>query len=310
MRCPHCQKIILDNVKQCPYCGQAVERQPLVQDMFENSPSPMAGLPASGGVPPAEHHEAVRSEVKKRHWQRWVFYLLIILIVGGAIGLMVKIYSDNTALLLAVSNSQAELTKKNTEIAAKEEQIKQTDANLKKVQDDLNAQAEKYKTDIESQATAVKDLEQCKLNLSSADANIYNLILTVGTGISSADVMKIAIADANLSAGVDTDQDGLSDQVEAALGTDASKPDTDGDTYKDKDEYMGGFDPLKSGGRLPLDQKYADAQKGRIVIQVEGDKAAWYISPADGKRYFLGHPGDAYKAMRSIEFWTKDYKKQ
>lgn len=311
MRCPNCQKTILDNLKKCPYCGHETLKKLNVVDMFENTPaSPMGGLPVSGAVPPAEHHEAVQTEVKKRHWQRWVFYALIIIIVVGSVGLMVKIYNDNTALLLTVSASKDELAKKSTELAAKNTEVQQVNDALKKAQDDLNQKAEQYKKDIEGQGTAVKDLEQCKLQLTSSDANIYNLILTLGTGISNADIARIPVADANLSMGVDGDQDGLSDEVEAALGTDITKSDTDGDGFSDKAEVLGGFDPLKNGGKMPIDTKYADQQKGRIILAVDGNKDAWYVNPADGKRYFLGRPGDAYKAMRSVEFWTKNYKAQ
>jgi hypothetical protein len=43
----------------------------------------------------------------------------------------------------------------------------------------------------------------------------------------------------------DFDQDGLSNEEEAVLGTDPYKSDTDGDGYGDYTEVMGGYDPLK-----------------------------------------------------------------
>ena len=179
---------------------------------------------------------------------------------------------------------------------------------MKKAQDELNQKTDQYKKDVEAQAGSVKDLEQCKLELTASDANIYNLILTLGTGITQDNLKRISIADANLGNGPDTDQDGLSDEVEAVLGTDPTKADTNGNSYTDKQDLLNGYDPVVKGKKLPIDQKYADQQKGRIVIDVNGTKDAWYVNPSDGKRYFLGKPGDAYKAMRSIEFWTKDYK--
>ncbi len=310
MRCPHCQKTILDNVKRCPYCGQDTSKpaKPNVVDMFENSPvSPLGVTPAAGSVPPAEHHEAVRSEVKKRHWQRWAFYALIIIIVAAAVALMVRMNNDNTNLLLAVTEKDAELAMKRAEVESKDQLVTQSTDALKKVQEDLNQKAEQYKKDIESQGTAVKDLAQCKLEVSAASANIYNLILTLGTGISGADLARIPVAEANIATGVDTDTDGLSDEFELAIGTDKDKIDSDGDTYGDKAEILGGFDPLKAGVNLPIDNAYAGQQKGRIVIAVDGNKDAWYVNPSDAKRYFLGRPADGYKAMRSIEFWTKSY---
>lgn len=310
MRCPNCQKTILDNIKICPYCGHEVSKKSKPQDMFENPVSPMGGLPTAGAVTPAEHHEAVHAEVKKRHWQRWVFYGLIILIVGGSIALVVRMSNDSTRLLVQYNQAQADLDAKKNELAKKDSEIQTVNDSLKKAQDDLNAKAEQYKKDVEAQGASVKDLEQCKLELSAASANVYNLILQLGTGISNKDLARIALADANLNTGLDSDNDGLSDEVEKALGTDPNKADTDGDGFNDKAEVIGGFDPLVAGGKLPLDQGFANRQKGRLVLQVEGNKEAWYISPSDGKRYFLGLPGDGYKAMRSVEFWTKDFSKK
>ncbi|MDO8512829.1 MAG: hypothetical protein Q7S57_06175 [bacterium] len=46
------------------------------------------------------------------------------------------------------------------------------------------------------------------------------------------------------SAEVDSDNDGLSDAMEALYKTDPNNPDTDGDGYKDGDEVANGYDPL------------------------------------------------------------------
>lgn len=309
MRCPNCQKTILDNIKRCPYCGNDVTKQTNPPDMFDNPSSPLTPTPASGAIAPTEHHEAVHKEVKKRHWQRWFFYFLITVIVVGLVGLMVKMSADNDALLLAINQSQQDLSKRTDELKQRDEEIKTVNDSLSQAQLELNRKAEEYKAEIEKQGTAVQDLDQCQIELTAADANVYNLILTVGTGISRNDLARIPVADANISTGVDTDTDGLSDAVEDALGTDKTKADTDGDTYNDRNEILNGFDPLAANRNLPLDIEYSNRQKGRILIAVEGNKEAWYVNPGDGKRYFLGQPGDAYKAMRSVEFWTKNYKK-
>ena len=50
--------------------------------------------------------------------------------------------------------------------------------------------------------------------------------------------------------GADKDQDKLSDLEEAVHGTDAAKPDTDGDGFKDGDEVNRGYNP-KGPGKLP-----------------------------------------------------------
>ncbi|MDP3889070.1 MAG: hypothetical protein Q8Q25_00815, partial [bacterium] len=40
--------------------------------------------------------------------------------------------------------------------------------------------------------------------------------------------------------------------------------------------------------------------KGRILLQVEGHGEAWYVNPANQKRYYLGRPDDAFKVMRTL----------
>jgi len=39
---------------------------------------------------------------------------------------------------------------------------------------------------------------------------------------------------------------------------------------------------------------------GKILLDVERNGEAWYINPADKKRYYLGRPGDAFKIMREL----------
>lgn len=39
---------------------------------------------------------------------------------------------------------------------------------------------------------------------------------------------------------------------------------------------------------------------GKILLAVEGKGEAWYINPADSKRYYLGRPADAFQVMRGL----------
>ncbi len=55
---------------------------------------------------------------------------------------------------------------------------------------------------------------------------------------------------------LDSDQDGLTDQEEKALGTNPLKADTDGDGYSDAKEIMSGYNPLKPA---PGDQLFTVA---------------------------------------------------
>lgn len=40
--------------------------------------------------------------------------------------------------------------------------------------------------------------------------------------------------------------------------------------------------------------------KGRILLQVEKNGEAWYVNPADSKRYFMGRPQDAFSLMQDV----------
>ncbi len=40
--------------------------------------------------------------------------------------------------------------------------------------------------------------------------------------------------------------------------------------------------------------------KGRILLDVERNGEAWYVNPADEKRYYLGRPDDAFQVMRQL----------
>jgi hypothetical protein len=48
------------------------------------------------------------------------------------------------------------------------------------------------------------------------------------------------------------------------------------------------------------DARFASSQKGRILLQIEGNGEAWYVNPKDAKRYFLGRPADAFTIMKTL----------
>lgn len=45
---------------------------------------------------------------------------------------------------------------------------------------------------------------------------------------------------------------------------------------------------------------FAARQSGKILLQVQENGEAWYINPADLKRYYLGRPEDAFNIMRKL----------
>jgi len=58
-------------------------------------------------------------------------------------------------------------------------------------------------------------------------------------------------------------------------------------------------------GIIPINDLFATTNlgnelKGKILLQVESNGEAWYINPADEKRYYLGRPDDAFEIMREL----------
>lgn len=126
----------------------------------------------------------------------------------------------------------------------------------------------------------------------------FNIMRNLGVGIANQDIEKIPIAETNFI-GADTDNDGLSDAIEDAIGTDKKKQDTDNDGYNDKIEILNNYNP-NGAGKLPIDINFASKQAGKILIQVEQNGEAWYMNPDNNKRYFLGRPNDAFNIMRNL----------
>lgn len=126
----------------------------------------------------------------------------------------------------------------------------------------------------------------------------FDVMREQGVGISNSNLEKIPVGLDNLS-GPDSDNDGLSDLFEDAIGTDKNKADSDGDGYGDKEELSNNFNP-KGIGAIKYDLGFSNTHKGKIFLQVEGEGEAWYINPSNGKRYFLGRPADAFSVMRNL----------
>jgi hypothetical protein len=129
-------------------------------------------------------------------------------------------------------------------------------------------------------------------------ADAFEVMRSQGVGVTNLDLGKIPVGLVTAS-GIDTDNDGLSDLLEDALGLDKNKADTDGDGFNDREELSGGYNPNGSGN-LATEANFAKTQKGKIFLQVESNGEAWYVNPADSKRYFLGRPADAFNVMRGL----------
>jgi len=124
------------------------------------------------------------------------------------------------------------------------------------------------------------------------------LMRSSGIGITDANLEKIPVGLIE-SGETDSDNDGLSDALENALGSDPKKADSDGDGYDDKSELENNYD-LSGAGKIKIDTDFADSNKGKIFLQIEKNGEAWYVNPTDGKRYFLSRPHIAFEAMKKF----------
>jgi len=261
MICLNCKKQIPDDSTHCPHCGTEVF-----------------------------HKIQLAREIGFRRYQRWIFYGLFILVFLGMIGIVVKVYSINTKLLSEITNIQTSVSQKEAELTKAKNDLailKKTEADLNsaniKVSDDLKAQIKVAEDAVAEKTVLQNQYDQSRAQLAAFNSNLKNLA-KVATDIATVDLNKIPLADIVYS-GPDIDSDGLPDALEGALNTNASSTDSDGDGYGDRAEIIGGFDPLVFGGRLPTDNAFANAQKGRIFKQYSG--YLWYVG-SDAKRYFLG----------------------
>ncbi len=303
MICFNCKTQIPDNMQVCPNCGapQAGNPQmpPQQQMPQQNLQNPQAQI-AQAQMQAQNAHARTHREIGFRRVQRWIFYVIIIVIFVGMIGYMLKIYNDNTKLIESITKAQTQIKDMQTSLDSARQSLTGKDAELARVkqsgadtQNALNAKMQQLQTTLNSQTDSLKQLDQYKgqaLSATQSATQIYSIITKAGTYMSSKDLARIPLADFNLSTGTDTDNDGLSDDLEASLGTNSSKPDTDGDTFTDKAEILSGYDPLAISKKLPIDVKFAQANKGKIIIQNDNGNGSfvWYINANDGKRYFIG----------------------
>jgi hypothetical protein len=127
----------------------------------------------------------------------------------------------------------------------------------------------------------------------------FTMMRKFGLGITNENLAKIPLGlDKRFNLN-DYDGDGIPDKMEEAIGTDWRNRDTDNDRFDDYTEIMNNFDPRGAGG-LKIDQALANKLKGRILIQVESKGEAWYLNPADGRRYYLADGATAFEIMRFL----------
>ena len=126
----------------------------------------------------------------------------------------------------------------------------------------------------------------------------FELMRNIGIGITNDDLAKIPIGNLSISDTLlDTDQDGLNNNLENAIGTNPEKNDTDEDGYDDLTEITNNYNPL-TNEKINIDLNFTKNNLGKIFIQVENNGEAWYIDTLNKKRYFLARPKDAFLLMQ------------
>ena len=126
----------------------------------------------------------------------------------------------------------------------------------------------------------------------------FNLMQNLGIGITNKNLNKIPIGIIQYN-NKDSDNDGLTDNLEIAVGTNPQNTDSDNDGYNDKIEIENNYNPL-GGGQLNIDENFTRKNLGKIFLQTEKIGQAWYVNPADKKRYYLGKPIDAFIIMKNL----------
>lgn len=51
---------------------------------------------------------------------------------------------------------------------------------------------------------------------------------------------------------------------------------------------------------IKIDLKLVNKLKGKILLQAESSGEAWYVNPADGKRYYMANGNEAYNVMKKL----------
>ncbi|KKT22761.1 MAG: hypothetical protein UW06_C0005G0016 [Parcubacteria group bacterium GW2011_GWE1_43_8] len=129
------------------------------------------------------------------------------------------------------------------------------------------------------------------------------VVKSFADGITNDNLTKIPLGLSQNIAGTDTDGDNLPDLYEEAIGTNAIAADTDSDGFTDYVELQNGYNPL-GADKAVTDQTFANEQKGRFFMQIEEAGQVWYVSPLDGKRYYI--PSDSTNAYNVIASLAKN----
>ena len=213
----------------------------------------------------------VGKEIKFRRWQRWFFYVVIIVLFVAETAYAAKIYTDNTALLTAstqlqtsLRQSQTELETANQSLAAKDAQLTKSLNDLAKLQQDVNA----------NQAAVAKQTQE-----------VQNLIQQKDEAVRIYNAFKSALSNIDADAFYTITNRGVAISAKDLLRIPLGQAGTSGEDPK---------------ATKPVDLKYAANFKGKILLVDGGKTGSWYVSPVDGKRYYMGRAALDLTALKGI----------
>jgi len=106
---------------------------------------------------------------------------------------------------------------------------------------------------------------------------------------------------------IDSDHDGLSDDLEKQFKTDPHNPDTDGDGYADGLEIANGFDPLSKEPKKLTKTIVINLKKQRLYQELNNIIIKTYIV-STGKASMPTAKGTFTIANKSLRAWSKKYK--
>nr|MDA3803011.1 fibronectin type III domain-containing protein [Patescibacteria group bacterium] len=121
----------------------------------------------------------------------------------------------------------------------------------------------------------------------------------LATGVTYEDIQKIPVGVSDKLYNLkDSDNDGLPDRLESALGSDPNKSDSDSDGFSDKEELENGYSPIDNN-KYNYNQSLTERLEGKMLLQVSGPNShgeIWYIK--DGMRWYGGTEDSMYEIMK------------
>jgi lipoprotein-anchoring transpeptidase ErfK/SrfK len=108
------------------------------------------------------------------------------------------------------------------------------------------------------------------------------------------------------AAPIDSDNDGLSDDLEIKFGTDKDNPDSDNDGYKDGLEIDWAYNPVSTSTDKLTQKIEVDLKNQKLYYLVGGNK--WKeFKISSGKKSMPTPKGDFKIANKSKKAWSKTY---